>query len=248
MSLSEDYLQQDRWRDWGRFLPLLPLEPGARVLDAGCSIGTMAGLLAAQGAEVTAIDLNPELLGFARSRGFAGVRFLEGDLSQLEELNLPEGSFDGIWCSFVAAYFPDLAPRLREWSRLLKPGGWIALLEIDDLLAHQPLEAEYSQLLEDFVTQAVHYDFRMGRKLATHLQAAGFHRISTEDVQDPEFTRDGPVIPEVLAGWRRRLSRMIGLQNYCKDRFPGLEAALLSALADPAHTTACRVVFALGRS
>lgn len=245
MRLSPEYQQQDAWRNWEQFLPLLPPLAGARLLDLGCSIGTMAGLLAAQGAEVTAVDSNAELLDVARARALAGVSWREGDLRQMAELNLPAQGFDGIWCSYVAAYLPDLAAHLRAWSALLKPGGWIALLEIDDFFNHRPLAPEQGALLADFVQAAApHYDFQMGSKLADCLQAAGFERIRVQFVEDPEFTGSGPVSGQILDGWRRRLGRMRGLQQFCGEAFAGVEAGLLAALADSEHQSGCRVIFA----
>jgi hypothetical protein len=53
-----------------------------------------------------------------------------------------------------------------------RPGAWIALIEIDDLLAHEPLPDELQAILAGFVSKAYdrcHYDFRCGRKLGLAL-------------------------------------------------------------------------------
>lgn len=244
MKLAEDYAQQDNWRNWPRFLPFLQLSAGMRILDLGCSIGTMAGLLAARGAQVTAIERQPELLTWARGRQLPGVTLLEGDLTRLGELGLPFASFDGLWCSYVAAYFPHLQKNLMDWMRWLRPGGWIALLEVDDLLAHTPVSAAHGGLLESFVSQAADYDFRMGRKLAGHLASAGFGQIVVSQVEDDELTASGPLPAAILAGWQRRLARMQGLQHFCGEAFPAVQADFLQALASPLHRSACRVMLA----
>jgi magnesium-protoporphyrin O-methyltransferase len=66
---------------------------GARVLDAGCGAGQMTAELAARGAEVTAVDISPALVGIARARlpedHAARVRFASGDM-----LADHHGSFD----------------------------------------------------------------------------------------------------------------------------------------------------------
>ena len=54
----------------------------------------------------------------------------------------------GFWSSFTAAYFPDFGPVLASWLQLLRPGGWIALVEMDDLLGHEPL-TQTSRLMVD---------------------------------------------------------------------------------------------------
>ena len=56
---------------------------GRRVLDAGCGTGAMAWELAARGAEVTAVDLSPESVRYARENAPAearGVRWVAGDM------------------------------------------------------------------------------------------------------------------------------------------------------------------------
>ncbi|GAC1340541.1 MAG: magnesium protoporphyrin IX methyltransferase [Acetobacteraceae bacterium] len=56
---------------------------GRRVLDAGCGTGALAVAAAERGAEVTAIDLSPTLVGLARERAPAGLRitFRTGDMA-----------------------------------------------------------------------------------------------------------------------------------------------------------------------
>src|SRR5262245_54260444 len=129
MGLADEYRKQYAWRDWPSAYAALPQLAGATVLDLGCAIGDQAADLAARGARVVAIDGNEELLTVARARRLPGVEVRVSNLSRLEGLN---GAADGIWSSFAAAYFVDLAPLLRRWRALLRPGGWIVLIEGDD--------------------------------------------------------------------------------------------------------------------
>ncbi len=68
---------------------------GARVLDAGCGTGAAAAVLAARGADVTAIDISPKLIDIARARlpaGLSGrVAFRAGDM-----LDAGLGQFDHV--------------------------------------------------------------------------------------------------------------------------------------------------------
>src|SRR5690348_3688593 len=127
MSLIEEYRNQFPWRDWSRALGLCPIKPGQEVLDIGCGVGDLSALLAAHGVGVTGIDHNPELLAAARKRA-PSVRFEQQDLSKLM---LPT-VFDGIWCSFTAAYFVDFPATFARWCRFLKRTAWVCLIDIDD--------------------------------------------------------------------------------------------------------------------
>ena len=245
MSLAEEYRRQRAWRDWPVVLERLPLRPGARVLDLGCGAGDAAAELVARGAEVVGIDANPELVDAARALGLERAEFRVGDLRALE---LPAASFDGLWCSFVPAYFPDLAPELVRWARFLRPGGWLALTEVDDLFAHEPLEPRARELLATYVDEALasgRYDFRMGRKLCAQLERAGLTVRVELALADAELAGDGPAPPEVLDAWRTRFERMQLLRRHCGDEVERVCAAFLACLGDPRHRAAARVVCCL---
>ncbi len=90
---------------------------GLSVLDAGCGAGQMTAELAERGAQVTAVDLSPQLIEIARSRLPAGldaqVRFQPGDMLA-EDL----GRFDAIVAMDSLIYYtrPDLAAALDRLS------------------------------------------------------------------------------------------------------------------------------------
>ena len=70
-------------------------KPGARVLEIGCGTGAVTERLVARGAEVTALDQNPEMLERAQARlGDAPVAWLERTASEIDAL--PEQGFDAV--------------------------------------------------------------------------------------------------------------------------------------------------------
>ena len=106
-----------------------PLPQNPQILEVGCGEGTVAILLAeATGGTVTALDLYPHLLETlrirARDRGLEDrILPVQGDMAALP---FPDRSFDLLWCE-GAAYILGVDRALKEWRRVLRPGGRIAL-------------------------------------------------------------------------------------------------------------------------
>jgi SAM-dependent methyltransferase len=241
MQLAEQYRRQQAWRAWPSIFAALPPLADQLVLDLGCSIGDQAAELARRGARVIGVDANPELLDVARARGLERVEFRCADLRDLSGLDVIA---DGIWSSFTAAYFVDLPATLRAWSALLRPGGFIALTEIDDLFGHEPLSERTRELLQaytDDARAAGRYDFHMGHKLASHLTSAGFVVTQHLTVPDRELAFDGPAEPEVREAWRARFERMSLLRSSWGDAYERVRDEFLRALADPHHRSRASV-------
>jgi SAM-dependent methyltransferase len=194
---------------------------------------------------VIGFDAQPELLAAARARGLRDAEFREADLRALSD---PGGAVDGIWCSFAAAYFPELAPVLAAWAAHLRPGGWVALTEIDDLFGHEPLGVTARAHLAAYGRDALaagRYDFLMGRKLRAHAERAGLSVVSEVAVPDLELAFDGSARPDVVEAWRARLDRMKLLQDFCGSSFLEVRDELLACLARADHRATARVIAVL---
>ncbi len=113
----------DRGADLDRTWTALGLRPGARLLDAGCGSGQFALAFAARGARVAAVDLSPAMIERARAhaaaRGLA-VDWRLGDLSRLVD---PLAVYDAIHARVSLQFVPDVPAALREFRRILRPGG-----------------------------------------------------------------------------------------------------------------------------
>lgn len=247
MSLSAEYKRQVGWRAWPTVYDALPLVPGQTVLDVGCGVGDQAAGLVARGARVIGVDGNEELLREAQSRRLPNAEFRKCDLRDLPDLGVTVG---GLWCSFAAAYFPDLSAVLASWGRHLQRGGWVALTEIDDLFGHEPLGARAKALFEAYAREALaagRYDFHMGRKLQDHLERSGFAVLKTLTLEDQEFSFSGPALPEVVEAWRRRFDRMPLLRDLCGREFEPVREEFLGCLARGDHRSAAKVCCCIAR-
>jgi ubiquinone/menaquinone biosynthesis C-methylase UbiE len=248
MSLSNEYQRQYQWRNWATVLDALPPLKGQTIFDIGCGVGDLAAAFAARGARVIGFDGNEELLREARFRQLSNAEFRRTDLRAFGD---PGFLADGLWCSFTAAYFPDLPGALDLWTRYLTTGGWIALTEIDDLFGHEPLSEETKMILSGYAEEAFaarKYDFRMGRKLRGYLESSGFEVVKLLTLADQELAFSGPARSEVLDAWRARFERIRPLRDFCGPRIDQVQAEFLGCLMHAEHKSLAKVVCCIARA
>lgn len=126
-SFRDDYfrLEDQHWWGVGRrdaILRLLDREgvaPTARVLDIGCSSGPLLADLRARGfGALAGIDVSERAIERARARGFENTQTMDAG-----RLSFADQSFDVIVASDVLEHLADDRAALREWYRVLSPGG-----------------------------------------------------------------------------------------------------------------------------
>ena len=102
------------------------LRPGITALEIGCGVGMFTEEFARTGASILAVDISPDLLKKARSRGLPEdkVRFVE---APFEELDL-DSSFDAVIGSSVLHHL-DMRRSIVRIFKLLKPGGCFSFAE-----------------------------------------------------------------------------------------------------------------------
>lgn len=110
-----------------RLAERMTLTPGTQVLDVATGTG-WAAMAAAQHVgphgRVLGVDLATELLEHAKQKvaaaGLTNIEFLVGDA---ERLDIADESFDVVLCASGLFFVPDMLAALKEWHRVLKPGG-----------------------------------------------------------------------------------------------------------------------------
>lgn len=247
MNLVDYYKQQRAWREWPQILGALPDLRGQTVLDLGSGVGDQAEDLARRGARVIGVEMNDEVRAAAVARQIPNAEFRAGDVRQ----PLAAGEVvDGIWSSFTAAYFVEFEPVLCAWAEHLRPGGWIALTEIDDMFGHDPLSERTRACLRGYSADALaarRYDFDMGRKLRTWLERAGFRVEREFAVADRELAFAGAADPAVVESWRLRLDGMKLLRAFAGAAFDAVRDEFVACLKSADHRSTARVIVCLAR-
>jgi len=121
-------LEREAWQAAG-------LRSGMRVLDLACGPGFISCELAraAGPGQVTGVDLSPELLAAAdhvrQTEQVQNVTFTAGSVY---DLPLPEAQFDFVYARFLFQHLARPRQALDNIRRVLKPGGILCVLDIDD--------------------------------------------------------------------------------------------------------------------
>ena len=176
-TFNEDYLwfyepmltpERNR-QDVEEIVTTLTLTPGSSILDAPCGHGRIANLLAAEGFQVTGVDLMELFLD--RARTAAGELGVDVDYRHGDLRDLPvSGQFDAVVCWFTSfGYFDDDDNRkvLDEFARVLRPGGRLLI----ETMHHDGFvrgfvsapEATVTERGEDTMSDITSFDSRTGR-------------------------------------------------------------------------------------
>ena len=116
---------------------LMPTIAGKRILDAGCGCGRYTEWLIERGARVVAVDQSDEMLEQAKARVNGEADFRRADLGKPLTF-VDDNEFEGIVCGLSLHYVEDWRVPLTTFSRILEPGGFLAISThhpLDDFIA-----------------------------------------------------------------------------------------------------------------
>ena len=128
---GEDFVSPGGYDMAVELIGQLALEPGSRVLDVGCGVGNDLSRFVKAGARVTGIDLAEHSIELAK-RNFE-FRELPGKFLVMngEDMELPDASFDVVFCHTVLHFTPDPEKMIAEILRVLRPGGMAILMTVN---------------------------------------------------------------------------------------------------------------------
>lgn len=109
------------------FIARLDLKPGTKVLDLACGTGNLAIPAAKTGAEVTGVDIAPNLIDQAITRAEAEGLSAKFEVGDAEDLPYEDASFDVVMTMFGAMFAPRPEVAASELKRVCRPGGLIAM-------------------------------------------------------------------------------------------------------------------------
>ena len=192
---------------------------GGRILDAGCGSGALSRLLASHhpAAQVVGVDQNPRFVAFATERAatdhLPNLSFESGDVRKLP---FAPANFDVICSHNVLFFIADPEAALREFRRVIRPGGQIIVaLRHRTLLANAPEDPNLQRRLERVVFSLA--DVLLARRLPLMLRDAGFGDVDVEIETDRIYTTIGSIdrdrrrnVSELLGAAMTRIADVLG--------------------------------------
>ncbi len=169
--------QAEHWRD-ELILDGTKLAPGTKLLEVGCGVGAVMGILgeAFPGIELTGIDVEERQLKMAQWH--LAHLGLAADLRRADALALPfaDESFDHVWMMWFLEHVSDPVGALREARRVLVPGGALTAIEVDYNTVWASPSTPAFEALFTAVARAMEASGRSdaGSRVAEWLEEAGF--------------------------------------------------------------------------
>jgi len=202
---------------------------GTRILEAGCGVGAQTVILARRfpEAEIVSVDISEDYLEQAEERvqssGCTNVTFRRVNLVTCD---LPPGSADHIYVSFVLEHLPQPEAALANLYRALRPGGSITVIEGDHGSAIYAPENPDARHVVDCLIELQRRnggDGNIGRRLYPLLVDAGFSAVSVAPA--PVYVDAGH--PDLVDGFIEKI--FVAMVEASR------EAALYAGLSDNAR-------------
>jgi len=147
----------------------LPLQTHWHALEYGCGTGLVGAALAPRLGRLLACDVSPGMLSVLTQKvQAAGLDHLQTRVLDLTSEPPPAERFDLIFSSMTMHHIADVAALVRTFHGMLKPGGWLALVDLD---------TEDGSFHGDGMPGVMHHGFDR-TALQDDLRAAGFGQTS----------------------------------------------------------------------
>jgi len=222
-----------------RAIGRLELQPGMRILDAGCGTGEALGMLAdaaSPGGLVVGMDLAAAHVRQARVIAPPDSLMLQADVT---DIPLRRACVDLVWCVNTINHLRDPLVGMGALSRLLRPGGRIALGQSSFLPEmffawNAPLERRVDAAVRRYYQERYgvsEHDLAAIRSLVGLLRRAGLqdieaHTVAIERISPLRPADERYLLDAIFRGtWNPRLRSYLSPED-CQE---------LDELCDPDH-------------
>jgi ubiquinone/menaquinone biosynthesis C-methylase UbiE len=201
-------------QEYEEMMCLVGFQTGWHVLDAGCGGGSYLPLLAqlvGSTGKVAAIDFNVDNVNIARKRIVAGqhpcpIAIATGNLLALP---YPDDAFDALWSANVTQYFSDadLPKLLKEFQRVVRPGGLVAIKDVDmQLMRVHPADPFLFSHLSEQSVRGRHATIQSqgslrGRELRRWLEHAGLEQVWQRTIMIERWAPLRPIERQLFVEW-----------------------------------------------
>jgi len=208
-------------------------------IDIGCGPLGILDLLAEStgpGAEVIGLERDPNMLEFGhelmQERGLDSVRLIQGDA---HDTGLPPSSFDLAHSRLVLVNVPDPMGVVNEMVKITRPGGWVALQEVDWISwVCDPIHPAWTKLLninaEIWGKRGM--DVFVGRRLPGFLRKAGLTDVQSK-IHTPVYRNSHPYQFLLLAFSKINRTEMIEKGYVTEAEYTEMTESLHAHLSDP---------------
>jgi ubiquinone/menaquinone biosynthesis C-methylase UbiE len=149
---------------WDRVFALaLGGRSGLEALDAGCGTGFLSLELAARGHRVTGVDFAPEMLALAKEKAASAKAKIRFEHADAENLPFAPASFDLVITRHVLWTLPHPEAAIDEWVRVLRPGGRLAVIDGQSLVAPGEEQAASARRSAEYAPIGDQLPFLMGK-------------------------------------------------------------------------------------
>lgn len=168
------------------FRSAMGLRPDSAVADIGSGTGLSSEPFLENGNTVFGVEPNAAMRAAAEEylAEFPNFRSIDGTS---EDTTLPDGSVDLVIAAQAFHWFRPVETR-REFKRILKPGGYAALIWNERQLDTTEFLREYEQLLLKYATDytEVRHE-KVNEELLSSFFKTDFHRVTFPNFQEFDF-------------------------------------------------------------
>lgn len=168
-NIKKDFLKPEIRCRWEKVLTnfITPTENLA-VLDAGCGPAPITNILIDLGHRVTAVDISKQMLANAKAavgHNYNKVSFIACDVSNIP---ISDNTFDIVISRHLVWTLPEPQRAVREWYRILKPGGRLGIIDGNWYLSHSKVNPRKYWVYLNHLFHKIRSGFDGSQKLASH--------------------------------------------------------------------------------